>query len=131
MLFRFILEYTTPFTAISLALLMIATVYTAVKHPARLHSIGTITIVFGLLCFAVSFTNVFDAFQKYPPFDYQGLVSRKMVAGELITKQDLASADSIWPHIISPLCKSCAIMFWSSILYMLSRLLYIIRTPRI
>ena len=62
MLFRFILQYTTPFTAISLTLLMIATVYTAVKHPARLHSIGTITIVFGLLCFAVSFTNVFDAF---------------------------------------------------------------------
>ena len=57
---KFIMQSTTPFIAIAFVLLLAAICYVAIKCPAKLHSIGTITIVFGLLCFSVALVSVFE-----------------------------------------------------------------------
>ncbi len=59
----FILYHTTTFTAISSILLLVAICFIAWKYPAKLHSLGSIIMVFGFLCFFVAMIRVFDEFQ--------------------------------------------------------------------
>ena len=68
---HFIMQSTTPFIAIAFVLLLAAIIYVAIKCPAKLHSIGTVTIVFGLFCFSVAFVSVYDCLQRdYPDCSY-------------------------------------------------------------
>lgn len=129
---KYILECTTPFTAICFVLLLAAIIFVAIKCPAKLHSIGTVTIVFGLLCFFVSFISVYDCIQvHFSDCSYRNLVTDKMFSGETISIEDFKSVESMWQYLVSPLTKSFAILLWSLLNYLLSRILYIIRTPRI
>ena len=128
----FIFQSTTPFTAISFVLLLAAIIFVAVKCPAKLHSLGTVTMVFGLLCFSVALVSVYDCLQVYhPDCSYQIFAWDKMMSGEIITREDFYSVESIWKYICSPVAKCCAILLWSTFDYTISRILYIIRTPRI
>jgi uncharacterized YccA/Bax inhibitor family protein len=130
--FKFIMQSTTPFIAIAFILLLAAICYVAIKCPAKLHSLGTVTIVFGLLCFSVVFISVFDCIQMHlSDCDYQIFAWEKMMSGEIITREDFYSVESIWKYLVSPLAAAMAILFWSILDYMIARLLYIIRTPRI
>ena len=130
--FKFIMQSTTPFIAIAFILLLAAIIYVAIKCPAKLHSLGTVTIVFGLLCFSVAFISVFDCLQvHYPDCSYQVFAWDKMMSGEIITREDFNSVESIWKYLVSPLASAMAILFWSIIDYLIARILYIIRTPRI
>lgn len=129
---KFILQSTTPFTAIAFALLLAAICYVAIKCPAKLHSIGTVTIVFGLLSFSVALVRVYDTLQIYfPDCDYQVFAFHKMLSGEIITREEFNSVESIWKYLASPLANSLTILLWSTFDYVISRILYIIRTPRI
>ena len=129
---KYILECTTPFTAITFVLLLAAIIFVAIKCPAKLHSIGTVTIVFGLLCFFVSFIRVYDCIQVHlSDCDYQVFAWHKMMSGEIITSEDFNSVESIWKYLVSPITGAMSILFWSLLNYLLSRILYIIRTPRI
>ena len=126
------MQSTTPFIAIAFILLLAAIIYVAIKCPAKLHSLGTVTIVFGLLCFSVAFISVFDSIQVHlSDCDYQIFAWDKMMSGEIITREDFYSVESIWKYLVSPLAAALAILFWSILDYMIARLLYIIRTPRI
>jgi uncharacterized YccA/Bax inhibitor family protein len=126
------MQSTTPFIAIAFILLLAAIIYVAIKCPAKLHSLGTVTIVFGLLCFSVVFISVFDCIQMHlSDCDYQIFAWEKMMSGEIITREDFYSVESIWKYLVSPLAAAMAILFWSILDYMIARLLYIIRTPRI
>ena len=128
----FIFQSTTPFTAISFALLLAAIIFVAEKCPAKLHSLGTVTIVFGLLCFSFALVQVYDTIQwHFSDCDYQVFAWEKMMSGEIITREDFYSVESIWKYICSPVSKCCAILLWSTFDYTISRILYIIRTPRI
>ena len=128
----FIFQSTTPFTAISFVLLLAAIIFVAVKCPAKLHSIGTLTMVFGLLCFSLKLVQVYDELMfYYPDCSYQIFARDKMMSGEIITREDFYSVKSIWNYICSPVSKCCAILLWSTFDYTISRILYIIRTPRI
>lgn len=128
----FIFQSTTPFTAISFVLLLAAIIFVAVKCPAKLHSIGTLTMVFGLLCFSLTLFQVYDELMfYYPDCNYRGFAWDKMMSGKIITREDFYSVESIWKYICSPVSKCCAILLWSSFDYTISRILYIIRTPRI
>ena len=128
----FIFQSTTPFTAISFVLLLAAIIFVAVKCPAKLHSIGTLTMVFGLLCFSLTLFQVYDELMFYhPDCNYRGFAWDKMMSGEIITREDFYSVESIWKYICSPVSKCCAILLWSTFDYTISRILYIIRTPRI
>jgi uncharacterized YccA/Bax inhibitor family protein len=129
---HFIMQSTTPFIAIAFVLLLAAIIYVAIKWPAKLHSIGTVTIVFGLLCFSVAFVSVYDCLQRYfPDCGYQAFAWEKMMSGEIITREDFYSVESIWKYLVSPLAGALSILFWSILDYMIARILYIIRTPRI
>jgi hypothetical protein len=129
---KFIMQSTTPFIAIAFVLLLAAIIYVAIKCPATLHSLGTVTIVFGLLCFSVAFISVFDCIQiHYPDCNYQVFAWDKMMSGEIITREDFYSVESIWKYLVSPLGTALSILFWSILDYMIARILYIIRTPRI
>ena len=129
---HFIMQSTTPFIAIAFVLLFAAIIYVAIKCPAKLHSIGTVTIVFGLFCFSVAFVSVYDCLQRdYPDCSYQAFAFNKMLSGEIITREDFYSVESIWKYLVSPLAGAIAILFWSIIDYLIARILYIIRTPRI
>jgi len=129
---KYILECTTPFTAITFIILLAVICYVAIKYPAKLHSIGTVAMLFGLLCFFVSFIRVYDCIQThFSECSYRQLASAKMFSGELITMEDFKSVESLWQYLVSPLTKSFAILFWSFLNYLISRILYIIRTPRI
>ena len=129
---HFIMQSTTPFIAIAFVLLLAALIYVAIKCPAKLHSIGTVTIVFGLFCFSVAFVSVYDCLQRdYPDCSYQAFAFTKMLSGEIITREDFYSVESIWKYLVSPLAGAIAILFWSIIDYLIARILYIIRTPRI
>jgi len=129
---KFIMQSTTPFIAIAFVLLLAAICYVAIKCPAKLHSIGTVTIVFGLFCFSVALVSVFDCIQaNLSDCDYQVLAWDKMMSGEIITRDDFYSVESIWKYLVSPLAGALSILFWSIIDYMIARILYIIRTPRI
>ena len=126
------MQSTTPFIAIAFVLLFAAIIYVAIKCPAKLHSIGTVTIVFGLFCFSVAFVSVYDCLQRdYPDCSYQAFAFTKMLSGEIITREDFYSVENIWKYICSPVAKCCAILLWSTFDYTISRILYIIRTPRI
>ena len=126
------MQSTTPFIAIAFVLLFAAIIYVAIKCPAKLHSIGTVTIVFGLFCFSVAFVSVYDCLQRdYPDCSYQAFAFNKMLSGEIITREDFYSVESIWKYLVSPLAGAIAILFWSIIDYLIARILYIIRTPRI
>ncbi len=128
----FIFQSTTPFTLISFVLLLAAIIFVAVKCPAKLHSIGTLTMVFGLLCFSLTLFQVYDELMfNYPDCSYLIFAWDKMMSGEIITREDFYSVESIWKYICSPVSKCCAILLWSSFDYTISRILYIIRTPRI
>ncbi len=128
----FIFQSTTPFTAISFVLLLAAIIFVAVKYPAKLHSIGTLTMVFGLLCFSLKLVQVYDCIQiNLSDCDYQVFAWEKMMSGEIITREDFYSVESIWKYLVSPLAAALAILFWSILDYMIARILYIIRTPRI
>ena len=129
---HFIMQSTTPFIAIAFVLLLAAIIYVAIKWPAKLHSIGTVTIVFGLFCFSVAFLRVYNCLQvNFSDCDYQVFAWEKMMSGEIITREDFYSVESIWKYLVSPLAGAIAILFWSIIDYMIARILYIIRTPRI
>lgn len=128
----FIFQSTTPFTAISFVLLLAAIIFVAVKCPAKLHSLGTVTMVFGLLCFSFALVQVYDTIQwHFSDCDYQVFAWEKMMSGEIITREDFNSVENIWKYICSPVSKCCAILLWSTFDYTISRILYIIRTPRI
>ncbi len=128
----FIFQSTTPFTAISFVLLLAAIIFVAVKYPAKLHSLGTVTMVFGLLCFSLKLVQVYDCIQiNLSDCDYQVFAWEKMMSGEIITREDFYSVESIWKYLVSPLAAALAILFWSILDYMIARILYIIRTPRI
>ena len=128
----FIFQSTTPFTAISFALLLAAIIFVAVKYPAKLHSIGTVTMVFGLLCFSLTLVQVYEELMfNYPDCSYRVFAWDKMMSGEIITREDFNSVESVWKYICSPVSKCCAILLWSTFDYTISRILYIIRTPRI
>lgn len=129
---KFIMQSTTPFIAIAFILLLAAIIYVAIKCPAKLHSLGTVTIVFGLLCFSVAFISVFDCIQiHYPDCSYLVFAWDKMMSEEIITREDFNSVESIWKYLVSPLGTALSILFWSILDYMIARVLYIIRTPRI
>ena len=128
----YIFQSTTPFTLISFVLLLAAIIFVAVKCPAKLHSIGTLTMVFGLLCFSLTLFQVYDELMfNYPDCSYQIFAWDKMMSGEIITREDFYSVENIWKYICSPVAKCCAILLWSTFDYTISRILYIIRTPRI
>ena len=128
----YIFQSTTPFTLISFVLLLAAIIFVAVKCPAKLHSIGTLTMVFGLLCFSLTLFQVYDELMFiYHDCSYQIFAWDKMMSGEIITREDFYSVENIWKYICSPVAKCCAILFWSTFNYLISRILYIIRTPRI
>ena len=128
----YIFQSTTPFTLISFVLLLAAIIFVAVKCPAKLHSIGTLTMVFGLLCFSLTLFQVYECIQWHlSDCDYQVFAWEKMMSGEIITREDFNSVESIWKYICSPVANCCAILLWSTFDYTISRILYIIRTPRI
>ena len=58
-------------------------------------------------------------------------VFEKMRAQESFTIQDLKSVESIWKYMVSPLANAFTVLLWSTLNYLISRILYIIRTPRI
>jgi len=128
---RYILYHTTTFTAVSSILLLVAICFIAWKYPAKLHSLGSITMVFGFLCFCFAMIKVFDEFQKGNYFDIYDLVYQKIESGQPIIMEDLGSTESIWKYITSPLANAFAVLIWSTVNYLISRILYIIRTPRI
>ena len=128
----YIFQSTTPFTLISFVLLLAAIIFVAVKCPAKIHSIGTLTMVFGLLCFSLTLFQVYECIQWHlSDCDYQVFAWEKMMSGEIITREDFYSVENIWKYICSPVAKCCAILLWSTFDYTISRILYIIRTPRI
>ena len=129
---KFILQSTSVFTAISFVLLLAAIIYVAKKCPAKLHSIGTINIVWGLLLFAVALVKVYDEFIFYfPDCSIHAFVFEKMYAQESFTLEELRSVESIWKYLVSPLANAFTVLLWSTLNYLISRILYIIRTPRI
>lgn len=129
---KFIMQSTTPFIAVASILLLAAIIYVAKKCPAKLHSLGIVTIVFGLLCFSVAFVSVYDCLQVHlSDCDYQIFAWEKMMSGEIITREDFYSVESIWKYLVSPLAAALSILFWSILDYIIARILYIIRTPRI
>ena len=128
----YIFQSTTPFTLISFVLLLAAIIFVAVKCPAKLHSIGTLTMVFGLLCFSLTLFQVYDELIfYYPDCNYRVFAWDKMMSGEIITREDFYSVENIWKYICSPVANCCVILLWSTFDYTISRILYIIRTPRI
>lgn len=127
----FILYHTTTFTAISSILLLVAICFIAWKYPVKLHSLGTITMVFGFLCFCVAMVQVFDEFQKGNYVDIYDMLYQKFESGQPITREGIYSTESIWKYITSPLGNAMAVLIWSTVNYLIARILYIIRTPRI
>ena len=96
----YIFQSTTPFTLISFVLLLAAIIFVAVKCPAKLHSIGTLTMVFGLLCFSLKLVQVYDCIQiNLSDCDYQVFAWEKMMSGEIITREDFYSVENIWKYI--------------------------------
>ena len=102
----FILQSTTAFAAVVFIALLILTCFIAIKKPSKLYAIGTIAIICGLFLFSVYAIHTFDKIQ-------------------------MLGRDTSWPLVIPTLTKSFSSLLWASIIYLLSRILYIIRTPRI
>jgi len=102
----FVLQSTTVFSAIAFILLLIATCIVAKKDPSKLYAIGTITIIVGIFLFVVYGIHTFDNIQKW-------------------------GRDSSWTVVIPTLRQSFSSLLWASVVYLISRILYIIRTPRI
>ena len=74
--------------------------------------------------------------QSTPSLEFDGKVlEAPLLSDELTDKpvslDDLRSIESIWKYIGSPLANVFTILLWSTFNYLLSRILYIIRTPRI
>lgn len=129
---KFILQSTSVSTAVTFVLFLAAIILIAIKCPAKLHSIGMIAIVWGVLCFAVAFVKVYDEFIFYfPDCSIHAYVYEKMLGQESFTLDDIRSIESIWKYIVSPLANAFTILLWSTLNYLISRILYIIRTPRI
>jgi len=125
---KFIFESTSAFTAVSCALLLIATCFIAKKCPARLQAFCRLIIVWGLLCLSVSLVHVFDNYIFAFGENHSRLVGL-INSGVGIKQQDLETS-TIWQEMLPSLLNSCTILFWSSLVYLISRILYIIRTPR-
>ena len=102
---QFILQSTTAFAAVVFIALLILTCFIAIKKPSKLYAIGTIALICGLFLFVVYGVHTFDDIQK---------------------KSDFA-----WLVVIPTLRQSFSSLLWASIIYLISRILYIIRTPRI
>ncbi len=102
---QFILQSTTSFAAVVFIVLLILTCFIAKKNPSKLYAIGTITIICGLFLFIVYGVHTFDAIQK--------------------------KSDFSWLVVLPTLTKSFSSLLWAFIIYLISRILYIIRTPRI
>ena len=129
---RYILYSTTTSTAIYSILLLLAICFIAWKYPAKLHSIGTIAIFWGLLCFSVAMIKVYDTFMfHFGDCSIHAYVFEKMRAQEIFTLDDLRSVESIWKYIATPLSNAITVLLWSTLNYLIARILYIIRTPRI
>lgn len=101
---HFILQSTTAASAVTFIILMILTCIVAKKNPSKLYAIGTIAIIWGLLLFVVYGVHTFDEIQKW---------------------------EFSWRTVIPTLTKSFSSLLWAFIIYLISRILYIIRTPRI
>lgn len=129
---KFIFQSTSVCTAVSFVLILAAIIVIAIKCPVKLHSIGMITIVWGLLCFSVALVHVYETFMFYfGDCSLHAYVFEKMRAQESFTIQDLKSVESIWKYMVSPLANAFTVLLWSTLNYLISRILYIIRTPRI
>lgn len=102
---QFILQSTTAFAAVVFIVLLILTCFIAKKNPSKLYAIGTITIICGLFLFIVYGVHTFDAIQK--------------------------ESDFSWLVVLPTLTQSFSSLLWAFIIYLISRILYIIRTPRI
>jgi predicted ABC-type ATPase len=74
--------------------------------------------------------QVFDQFQVNHQ-DIYDLLYQKLESGQPITREEIYSIDSIWKYITTPLANGFAVLMWSTVNYMIARILYIIRTPRI
>lgn len=103
---QFILQSTTSFAAVVFIVLLILTCFIAKKNPSKLYAIGTITIICGLFLFIVYGVHTFDDIQKW-------------------------GRDSSWTVVIPTLRQSFSSLLWASVVYLISRILYIVRTPRI
>ena len=103
---HFILQSTTAVAAVTFILLLILTCFIAKKNPSKLYGIGTIAIICGLFFFCVYGIHTFDNIQKW-------------------------GDDTSWLVIIPTLRQAISSLLWAFIVYLISRILYIIRTPRI
>ena len=130
--FVFVIQSTTLFTAISSVILLALTIYVAKKHPVKLHAVGLLTLAFGFLCFSVNMSAVFDTFQVNADHDPIYRIFELFQQKETITYQDFfGEHQGMWHFLVTPMRKACATLLWSFLIYTISRILYIIRTPRI
>jgi len=104
--YQYILQSTTPVAAVTFILLLIVTCFIAWKNPSKLYAIGTIALVWGILLFVLYGTHTFDNIQKW-------------------------ADETTWRTVIPTLRKAFSSLLWACIIYLISRILYIIRTPRI
>ena len=132
--FVFVLQSTTLFTAITSVILLALTIYIAKKHPVKLHAVGLLTLAFGFLCFSVNLSAVFDTYQVNADHDPINMIFELFHLKESITYQDFAEkyhGIGMWYYLVTPMRKACATLLWTFLVYLVSRILYIIRTPRI
>jgi len=130
--FVFVIQSTTLFTAITSVILLALTIYIAKKHPVKLHAVGLLTLAFGLLCFSVNLSAVFDSYQVNADHDPIYRIFELFQQKETITYQDFfGEHQNIWYFLVPSARKACATLFWTFLVYLVSRILYIIRTPRI
>ena len=128
----FVLQSTTLFTAIASVLLLALTIYVAKKHPIKLHAIGSLTLAFGFLCFSFYMSSVFDTYQLNAEYDPVYRIFELFQNKETITYQDyFGEHKTMWFFLVTPMRKACASLLWTFLIYTVSRILYIIRTPRI
>lgn len=130
--FVFVLQSTTLFTAITSVILLALTIYVAKKHPIKLHAVGSLTLAFGFLCFSLYMTSVFDQYMVNNDHDPICRIIDLFQLKETITYQDFFSENQgMWFFLAPYMSKACASLLWSFLIYTVSRILYIIRTPRI
>lgn len=127
---KFVFQNSSLFMTVVFLLLLSATCYIAKKYPAKLIPIGRITVISGLLASCITLVVFYNAFMvNYGEYTHN-LVSLINTENG-IQYRDLENTSIVWQGIIPPLCKSLNILFQSFFVYLVSRILYIIRTPRI
>jgi len=130
--FVFVIQSTTLFTAISSVILLALTIYVAKKHPVKLHAVGLLTLAFGFLCFSVNMSAVLDSYQVNIEHDPIYRIFELFQLNETITYQDFFGEHiTMWYFLVPSMRKACATLLWTFLVYLVSRILYIIRTPRI